>query len=106
MMQGAAFPFGSGESHIEQKHPHIVDRLRLLWGYPEGSRYLASLLVDARGDRAGFSREVFSELITLVNRYPAPTEPETRFRAQPTVPMRKRAGFDESHGASRRRVEA
>jgi len=67
MHQPNAFPFAGGESHIERAHPHIVDRLRLLWGYPEGGRYLARLIVDSRGSRSGFSKEVMSELLTLAN---------------------------------------
>ena len=59
------FPFTTGESHIERKHPHIAERLRVLWGFPEGGRYLSKLIVDARGGRAGFSTEVMSELLTL-----------------------------------------
>ncbi|HEY4375058.1 MAG TPA: hypothetical protein VGN52_24265 [Burkholderiales bacterium] len=59
------FPFTTGESHVERAHPHIVERLRTTWGYPEGGRYLAKLIVDSRGGRTGFSKEVMSELLTL-----------------------------------------
>lgn len=59
------FPFTTGESHLERAHPHIVERLRTAWGYPEGGRYLAKLIVDTRGGRTGFSKEVMSELLTL-----------------------------------------
>ena len=41
----------------------ILQRLRTLWGSPEGERYLASLIIDERGGRAGFSREVFKDLL-------------------------------------------
>ena len=64
-MSATAFPFTSGESHIERAHPHIVEHLRLLWGYPEGGRYLAKLIIDSRGGRTGFAPQVMSELLTL-----------------------------------------
>jgi len=65
MYKRPAFPFRFGESFLERAHPHIVERLRLLWGYPEGGRYLAQLIVDTRGGRSGFAPEVMSELLTL-----------------------------------------
>ncbi len=67
MNQPNNFPFNSGASDLERRHPHIVERLRMLWGYPEGGRYLARLVVDTRGGRTGFSKEVMSELMTLAN---------------------------------------
>lgn len=59
------FPFNTGASELERAHPHIVERLRLTWGFPEGGRYLAKLIVDTRGGRVGFSPSVMSELLTL-----------------------------------------
>lgn len=67
MSQQSSFPFTNGASDLERRHPHIVERLRFLWGFPEGGRYLAQLIVDSRGGRTGFSREVMSELMTLAN---------------------------------------
>jgi len=62
---GTAFPFISGASHLERLHPHITQRLHLLWGFPEGGRYLAKLIIDSRGGRTGFSHDVMSELMVL-----------------------------------------
>jgi hypothetical protein len=59
------FPFTTGESYLERRHPHITERLHLLWGFPEGGRYLAKLIIDSRGGRTGFSPEVMSELLVL-----------------------------------------
>ena len=73
-----AFPFSTGESHIERAHPHIVDRLRLLWGYPEGGRYLAKLIIDSRGGRTGFSHEVMSELMVLATIISNPGQADER----------------------------
>ena len=78
MSQLQEFPFNGGISHVEQAHPHIVERLRFLWGYPEGGRYLAQLIIDARGGRRGFSHEVMSELLTLANMMANPEQPSGR----------------------------
>jgi hypothetical protein len=78
MNQSGTLSNSSGASQLELSHPHIVKRLCVAWGYPEGARYLAELLVDGRGGRAGFSDEVFSDLLTLANGYPAlPLGPAT-----------------------------
>lgn len=97
------FPFTKGESHLERCHPHIVERLRKLWGYPEGRRYLSTLLVDDRGGRQGFSREVFNEIIALSNQYPEPVI--HAFEGQSALAFRRvGAGFDGSMDLSRRRA--
>ena len=61
------FPLGRGTTHLEREYPHIVERLRVLWGHPEGSRYLNELILDTRGNRAGFSPEVMDELLEIAN---------------------------------------
>jgi hypothetical protein len=101
-MQGTTFPFGNGQSNLEKRHPHIVERLRLLWGQPEGGTYLADLLVDKRGGRAGFAPEVFSELLMLANRLPS--LPLGNIRMDATTPAMRRGGFSDMHDASRRRL--
>jgi hypothetical protein len=53
------------ESWLERHHPHIVQKLVLLWGYPECLNFLKSLVIDWRGDRQGFRREVMAELVFL-----------------------------------------
>ncbi len=65
------FPFGNGQTQLELNHPHIVERLRMLWGHPEGMTFLSGLLVDNRGGRKGFTREVFTELAALLRPVPA-----------------------------------
>jgi len=63
------------ESALEHFHPNIVDRLTLLWGYPECLNLLDSLTVDSRGGRQGFRPEVLAELMFLHTILPAKSEP-------------------------------
>lgn len=63
------------ESCLEHFHPNIIDRLTLLWGYPECLNLLDSLTVDLRGDRQGFRQEVLEELMFLHTILPARKEP-------------------------------
>jgi hypothetical protein len=100
------FPFGNGQTQLELSHPHIVERLRLLWGHPEGLTFLSGLLVDNRGGRKGFTREVFNELAALLDRYPLEF---TAVRITPPSGLAWRtpgAVFADSHDLSRRRVSA
>jgi hypothetical protein len=55
----------SGLSAIEQKFPRIAKALCELWGKPEYSPYLRSLVFDERGNRQGFPPDVSSELFML-----------------------------------------
>jgi hypothetical protein len=52
-------------SHLEALHPRIVERLTGTWRTPELLGYLKRLIVDERGDRAGFCADVMSELLLL-----------------------------------------
>ena len=52
-------------SHIAQGFPHILARLADVWGLPEGSAYLDSLMVMDRPNRRGFPAEVASEILRL-----------------------------------------
>lgn len=103
----AAFPYTDGASHLERRHPHIVQRLRSMWGQPDSNRYLAELMVDARGGRAGFSREVFSELMALIRDIATPL-PIGALRkdaiALVPLPAQARGGYGEAHDRSRRRM--
>jgi hypothetical protein len=58
---GETFP----ESALEHFHPNLINRLTLLWGYPECHNLLDSLMVDSRGNRQGFRQEVLGELMFL-----------------------------------------
>ena len=50
---------------IEDLHPKIAERITKTWRTGELRQYLSKLIVDERGDRAGFSMNVMSELLLL-----------------------------------------
>jgi hypothetical protein len=50
---------------LEDKHPKILARICATWRTPELLAYLKRLIVDERGDRAGFDPGVMSELLLL-----------------------------------------
>lgn len=50
---------------IEDLHPKITKRVVDTWRTGELRQYLSKLIVDERGDRAGFSMNVMSELLLL-----------------------------------------
>ena len=52
------------KSEIEKQYPHIIDKLVLMWGYPELNHYLDKLLFADR-KREGFPPEVMEELMLL-----------------------------------------
>ncbi len=56
---------GPAQSAIEEKFPRIAAALSELWGKPEYTPYLRSLVFDERGNRQGFPPDVSSELFLL-----------------------------------------
>jgi hypothetical protein len=52
-------------SALEEFHPKIAARIAFTWRTPELVSYLRRLIVDERGDRAGFAPGVMSELLML-----------------------------------------
>ena len=50
---------------LEDFHPKILERICLTWRTPELLQYMKRLIVDERGDRAGFDPGVMSELLLL-----------------------------------------
>jgi DNA-directed RNA polymerase subunit F len=52
-----------------KQHPHIVQKIEIMWGTQELNNYLLNLMLDTRdGQRKGFSREVaitLNEIIKL-----------------------------------------
>ncbi len=51
--------------HLEKHHDHILRKLDEIWDHPEVHDYLSDLLIDKRGGRQGFSKEVTHEIIAL-----------------------------------------
>jgi hypothetical protein len=49
-----------------ESYPHIVESVCLMWGGREADAYLNKLVIDTRGGRKGFPRDVMDDLIVLV----------------------------------------
>lgn len=59
---------------LEELHPKITERVTGTWRTGELLQYLKRLIVDERGDRAGFAPAVMSELLLLSAILEAPEE--------------------------------
>lgn len=46
-------------------HPHLMQKICQLWGKDGLEPFLASLVIDDRGDRKGLSAEVMEELLSI-----------------------------------------
>ncbi|MEP6608205.1 MAG: hypothetical protein ABJA83_05965 [Burkholderiaceae bacterium] len=56
----------SQRSVLEQRHPAVIETLRLLWGYPELNQYFEK--VYRGGDRSvNFEPDAMAELMVLAN---------------------------------------
>src|SRR5689334_14559401 len=49
----------------EELYPRIVEKIAVLWGSPQLSKYFNELLFDDRGGRAGFPPDIMTELFRL-----------------------------------------
>ena len=67
---------------LEELHPKISERVTGTWRTGELLQYLRKLIVDERGDRAGFAPAVMSELLLLSAILEAPEE-EDAWAANP-----------------------
>ncbi len=54
---------------LEEKYPQVLEKIVQLWNSPDGEAYLSDLLNTARSggrfDRAGFTEEVWMEILRL-----------------------------------------
>ena len=50
---------------LEQHYPRIAEIVQGLWGTPELDNYFDKLLIDERGNRAGFPTDVVKALLAL-----------------------------------------
>jgi len=48
-----------------EEMPRVFEQIKLLWFYPECEQLLDKLIIDDRGNRSGFRREVMDELLFL-----------------------------------------
>ncbi len=46
-------------------YPHITESVCLMWGGREADAYISKLIIDTRGGRKGFPRDVMDELLLL-----------------------------------------
>lgn len=56
------------EVHVQaalEEMPRVWEQIKLLWFYPECEQLLDKLIIDDRGNRGGFRREVMDELLFL-----------------------------------------
>lgn len=56
---------GCYPAQIERQFPHVLARLAELWGTRDADRYLDSLMVSDRPNRAGFPPDVAMEIFRL-----------------------------------------
>jgi hypothetical protein len=56
---------GRYPARLDQRYPHILERITQLWGTSQIDPYLQELLLDSRGDRQGFPPDVMSDLMFL-----------------------------------------
>jgi len=55
------------KSALETIFPNIAENLTLVWGNPECEDYLNKLMINNRSNRQGFSLDVMSELMLLLD---------------------------------------
>ena len=53
----------------EEKYPRIVEKIAVLWGTAQMTKYFNELLFDDRGGRAGFPADVMTEIFRLSNHH-------------------------------------
>lgn len=67
---------------LEEKYPHILEKIVQLWNSPDGEAYLADLLQPTisggRFDRAGFPENVWQEILRLNELYMKPRPKSAR----------------------------
>lgn len=50
---------------LEQKYERILDKIDELWDSPEIDSYFSDLIIDTRGGRQGFPKDVLDEIVAL-----------------------------------------
>lgn len=58
-------------SILENEFPRILQSIQAMWGYQELNVYFRRLTLDDRGDRAGFPKEAWEEIYTLLHLHQA-----------------------------------
>jgi hypothetical protein len=52
----------SDKTVLEERFPHILDTIQLMWGPLELNLYFDKLIVDDRGNRQGFPTDAWAEI--------------------------------------------
>lgn len=47
--------------------PHVIQRIKALWGHPELEFYIQELMISDRSDRGGFPPDAFKELNAIMD---------------------------------------
>ena len=56
--------------NLNKLHPHIIERIKLLWGRPEARIYLNNLLLETRdGARMGFQAPASKAIMFFLNEH-------------------------------------
>lgn len=53
------------KSGLESGFPRVMQAIEALWGFKELNEYFRKLMIDERGDRHGFPKEVWEEIDML-----------------------------------------
>lgn len=77
---------------LEQRFPHILQRIVALWGKPEMEKYLDGLLQPPKGNALGFPEEALNEIRGIRSHHvcddPA-AAPASMLQEQPALPVRE-----------------
>lgn len=57
---------GFARSVLEERFPHVVQAIQMLWGHPELEAHFRHLTMDERGGRQGFPEEAWAEIHFLM----------------------------------------
>lgn len=60
---------------ISSKFPHISRNIFILWDTKECEDYLIQLILDHRGNRQGFPKDILVALLNLFKEHPDVSEP-------------------------------
>jgi uncharacterized protein len=60
---------GRYPTRLDERYPHILERIAQLWGTSQIDPYLQDLLLDSGGGRQGFAPDVMSDLMFLQGLY-------------------------------------
>lgn len=57
--------FDEAKEIVTSNYPKVMDKINLIWGYPECELELDRLIVSNRSNRQGFPREVLEAIVAI-----------------------------------------